>query len=642
MKSICIFLVTALCAHGAVSDPGEAAIEFMEKVREGNLDLSPGADTAITPQTADRKKEQIAKRYKRIAKDLGKDSIEVGAVKTDEDFAAVLIQKVSAFDPSGLQIFPIALVKRDSKWFAAPVPASFENAGVGFALPLKIRLEALEKWMLREQVLEMEKLRERASGQLRREIQTRLPLAEMRGMDASLLAQRFLTACESRDLQSLLGLFGGLADELPDDWSLRLKATRLAINEEIDRKRAWQLLLSPRVVRVVVNENFDGPEGIFSIACLDPGLNDSRTSLPRIEFIHFEFSRDDSLVWKIDPPPSLLTGDEEVNDAHDEDLDEDLIAEFLQQWQLLHPAAPQASPEAAQNAFINALQQKNLNSFLQLILPNDDPQVASKALALGAKLWWNFHAPGAVKIALPLRFQQREDHMLAVFQFFSTRDPDRLDSQNIYFEKSTAGWFWMPEINEATRKIFENEPPEKEEPSLAEWQDKLLTESILLEGIPELPAPGAREAEAIFAAWQQATAAGDVRAALKLTARFNDPRGNSAFLRNLGHEITGARRSGAITTYLSSHVGSVFTGMGAKIEYDGKSVFPLYPVIQTPQGPRILIEIDLFEFRSQGLLNRIALERLGKLGSKPAAEDLGKLFEQFRAGVAASLNPESR
>lgn len=638
MKFLCILFLTAFSAHAAVSDPGEAAIAFMEKIREGKVDLSPGVDTALTSQTADLKKEQIAERYRRIAKDLSNDTIEIGAVKTDENFAAVLVRKVSTFDPSGMQIFPLALVKRDLKWLVAPVPASFENAGVGFASPLKNRLEALEKWMLREQVHEMEKHRERASSQLRLEIQTRLPLEEMRGMDANLLAQRFLKACESRDLQSLLGFFGGLSEELPDDWALRLKATRLAVREEVMNKDAWQLLLAPRVLRVLLNEDQDADEGVFSIACLDPASKDARTSLPKIEFIHFEYSRDGESLWRIDPPTSLLQGTEEPEATDDEDLDQDLIAGFSYQWQQLNPAVPQESPEAAQQAFSNTLQAGDLGDFLRLIKPSDDPLVASRAMASGAKLWWDFRAPGAVKFPLPLRCEREGDHASAAFQFFSARDPDRLNLQHIYFEKSGDAWYWVPEIDEATSKIFKNGPLTDKELSLAEWQGRLLSESVLLDGIPELQAPSAEEAQLVFAAWQQAIAAGDIMAALKLTARFNDPRGNSVFLRNVGHEIMSARRAGATATSFSSHRGSIFTAVSTKIEQDGKLLFPLYPMIQTALGPRLLVEIDLFEFRKQALLNRLALERLEKLGSKSAAEDLGKLFEQFRGSITAPLS----
>ena len=144
-----IFLAVALSANAAPNDPGGAAIDFLEKVRVRNLNLEPGGDTAISAQTAREKKQLIARRLERIALELGSDPLEVGAVKLDEDYAAVLVRKTGGFDPSRLQVFAVALVKRGAEWEAAPVPASFENAGAGSAIQLRKRLEALEDWMLR-------------------------------------------------------------------------------------------------------------------------------------------------------------------------------------------------------------------------------------------------------------------------------------------------------------------------------------------------------------------------------------------------------------------------------------------------------------------------------------------------------------
>ena len=110
MKVILVLLVTVIAAQAAPSDPGSAAIDFLEKVRLRKLNLEPGGDTALSPQTADSKKRKIAKSLERLARDLGSDPLEVGAVKLDEDFAAVLVRKVGGFDPHRLQVFPVALV----------------------------------------------------------------------------------------------------------------------------------------------------------------------------------------------------------------------------------------------------------------------------------------------------------------------------------------------------------------------------------------------------------------------------------------------------------------------------------------------------------------------------------------------------
>ena len=155
MKIILALLAMAVSAVAASTDPGETAVRFLEKVRDKEINLDPGADTALSPQTSGSKRKQIARRLERMARDLGNDPLEVGAVKLDGDLAGVLVRKISGFDPNRMQVFPVALVKRGAEWAVAPVPASFGNSGVGYAAALRTRLNALEEWMLREQVLDL-------------------------------------------------------------------------------------------------------------------------------------------------------------------------------------------------------------------------------------------------------------------------------------------------------------------------------------------------------------------------------------------------------------------------------------------------------------------------------------------------------
>ncbi len=636
MKLLCLLLATALCTHAAANDPGAAAIEFLEKIRTGKLDLSPGTDTAITPQTADRKKEEIASRINRIAKDLGQDPLQLSSVKIDENFAAVLVKKISSLDPTRLQIFPVAMVKRDSKWFPAPVPASFENAGVGFAIPLKNRLQSLENWMLREQVLQIEKLRKESEKQLRIQIQSRLPIAEFRRLDSNQLAELFLKACETRDLSALLGLFGGLSEKLPQDWPIRLKATRLALtNGQTNQKTAWDLLLSPRVLRLLIPQDPTADDGIFSIACLDPASKDTRTSLPRIVFVHLEFQRAQDLTWQIDPPNSLLVELPPADGEVEDDLDSDLLNSFSIQWEKSHPPIIASSAEQAQERFFKSLKHDGLANFLRLTLLSEDPLAARQSMQIAAKLWWSFRAPTAVAMAIPLHFAKADDRAMAQFQQFSAREPDRLNLQKIYFQRSESGWSWTPDPDEQIRKFFQSDAAMHLSPTTESWQSKLLADSILLDQLPNLPAPDEAAAKQTVTSFLKATDTGDLGAALKLTARLKDPKGNSTLLRNLGYEITTARRKNIEATLLSTHIGKSISAIGGSIEHNGNTTFPLYPVIQTTQGPRVLLEIDLFAHRNQALLNRIAIKRLGKLGSEAAAEDLEALLDQFEKSLPA-------
>ena len=630
MKLISILLAMAMTARGASSDPGTVAIDFLEKVRVGKLDLEPGGDTALSPQTASEKKLEIAKRLERMARDLGNDPLEVSEVKMDENFAAVLVRKIGGYDPGRLQVFPVALVKHGMEWSAAPVPASFENAGAGYAIALRKRLELLENWMLREQVLDLEKLREQSAARMRAKIQASLPTEELRKFDPKEAVERFLTACEKRDLPAILGMLGGLSANLPNDWPARLKAADSAVNASSQVAAPWHLLTSPEVLRVVVQPEEDEGNVLISIACLDPSGHDSRTSLPRIEILHFDLSKTSDGLWRIDPPDTFLRDTADAEEEIDDEADAGLVEDFPAKWRLAHPATLQIHAAQAHEALIAALHADTPIPILNLAKLEGEPAMASKACIAAAKLWWTFHDPTSVRYAMPLAFQENSNAAAGLFQFFSLREPDRLDLQILYFEKSEKGWQWTPDPGTATRENLKPQVDPEIHRWTDEWQQTLLADSFQLKEIPEQAAPTKEDAQKVVEEWLRACEAGDVKTALHLTARLPDPVGATTVLRNLGHEITSARRGNVSSRISGIYQGKMWTAVGMKIEQNGKSSNPLYPVIQTPHGPRVLIEIDLFASRGREFLNKTALDRLQKLGSAAAADDLRSLFADYQ------------
>ncbi len=633
MKLIPVLLATTLFAHGASNDPGKEAIDFLEKVRLGKLDLAPGGDTALSPQTADEKKREIARRLERVARDLCSDPLELGAVKTDEDYAAVLVRKVGGFDPSRLQVFPVAMVKRGTEWLAAPVPASFENADTGYAVALRKRLDLLENWMLREQVVDLEKLREQSAARMREKIQARLTTDELRSLDARKTAQRFLTACAQRDLPAVLGLLGGLSITLPDDWPARMKSADAALSSGSQAKHPWRLLTSPDVLRAVVHEEEEKNSGLFSIACLDPSNSDTRTERPRIELVHFELSKTPENFWQIDPSSNFLQAGSDSEEETDEDADRELLDAFPVKWQESHPAAPQIEASQLHQKFNTALREGDLPSLLKLARLDGTASAARKACTLAAQIWWTLRDPAVVQYAMPLAFQENEGSAVALYQFFSTRDPDRTDLKSLYFEKSANGWLWTPDPDATTReKLKDLISPDIRRWS-GDWQQSLLANSEELKDMPGNPAPTPDEARKVVESWIRTTRAGDVKGALLLTARLSDPNGSSVLLRNLGHEIISARRINTSSEISGIYQGDAWTGVGVAISQGGKTIYPLYPVVRTRDGLRILIEIDLFATRGREFLNKTALERFRKFSTPAATADLRAVFAGFQKQI---------
>ena len=637
MKFISIFLATALAATAAPSDPGKAAINFLEKVRLRQLDLGPGRDTALSTQVIDGKKRKIARRLDRLAQELGSAPLELGAMKMDENFAGVLVRKVSGFDPSGFRVFPVAMVKRGDSWTPAPVPASFENVDTGYTAALRQRLQALENWMLREQISDLEKLRAESSERVLQKIQAKLSAETLRQLTFKQVSARFLAACQQRDPGSLLGLLGGLSTSLPDDWSRRLKAVDQLLNRDSARLRPWRLLIAPEVVRVVVQHQEEPDEGLISIACLDPAGRGKTSAPPRFEIMNLKLTRDNDRLWQINLPDSFLdhaaASDEE--DQADVESNPDLLNAFPQHWLAAHPPTPQPTAEAAQQALSAAFQASSLTPLFTLANIDSNPKSARNSYIEATKLWWSIHSPAAYRHAMPLALQADETSAVGLFQFFSTREPDQLDAKPVYFERTSSGWLWTPIPAPATLAKSENWITAETRRWTDQWQERLLGDCIQLDPKLSPPSPAPADAQKTVDQWLAATHRGDLTAALAATARFNDARSSSITIQNLGYEIAGSHSQTLAPAITGIYQGTTWTVVGVKITQAGKVTHPLYPVIQTEAGPRVVIEIDLFASgnRSRDFLNKAALDRLKKLTSPTIADDLRSLYSKHQASI---------
>lgn len=456
-------------------------------------------------------------------------------------------------------------------------------------------------------------------------------------MDSITFGEKFLETCSRRDLPSMLGCLGGLAKMLPEDWPARLNAVEHAVAAGVAAPRPWRILTSPSVARVIVQHEEDDRSALISIAFLDPAGTGEEVTLPQIEVIHLELSKEDNGLWQVNPPEAFLRASEDSDDEAGEPFDSELRDAFTAKWIEKNPLKPQATAENAHRALIAALGSGDFPAILALSKIDGEPSSAQKNSIQAAQISGSVQNPSAVRHAVPLIFQTSETAAVGLFQFFSARDPSRFEPKSLYFEKSPQGWFWAPEPNAETLEEFN---PWVDSETLAwrdRWQDLVLEDCPILKKIDSLPAPTREEAKDLVKKWLDTTRQGDVKAALNLVARLDDPQSGFTVLQNLGYEITNSRRSKEDPAITGTYCGKNWTAVGVKIDQAGKSAFPLYPVIQTSQGPRILIEIDLFASRNRGreFLNKAAFERLEK-SSNPSRE-LQNLHSEHQAELVDSI-----
>ncbi len=639
VKVLSLLLALAMSVMAAPNQPAQVAVDFLDKVRAGKLNLEPGGDTALTANTDVGKRREITRRLERTATDLGTGTLESCQTRLDENLAAVLVRKIGGFDPSRLRVFAVALVKHGETWLPAPVLASFENTGVGYAPGLRQRLDALESWMLEQQVLELDTIQQQATARMRSEILAMLPLGELRTLGPYLTGMRFLDACGKQQLPIMLGLLGGLQSVLPDDWTKRLQAAESAATAPLAAKRPWRLLTAPDILRTVVQLDSADQYASIDVACLDPAGTPGTPSQARLEIIRLDLSKSQDGLWQVDPPSAFFLTNEQPEEAQaDAASDEKLLA--------LYPAAlrndiPLQSLPTAQAA-LKALEQAMLATTLRPMIAMLGLAAEAKTARLGctraAAAWGALHDPACVRHALPLSTFETDSVAAASFQYFSVREPDRMDVHVFFIEKSPDGWRlpagFQPTENAAGNWLAAQTWATGE---AKRWNDKwrvnCLSSSTRVATLAQADAPPADQARSLVESWLAAIRAGNVPQALALTAWLDPDKSPSRVLRNLGYEINGARKSKFAAVITAVSRGKTWTTVAVRAINGDKSSHPVYPVVSTPQGPKILIEIDWFANAERGreFLNNTAVSHLRNFASQETTDELQDLFNRSQA-----------
>lgn len=626
-----VWLAILSCVAGLPEDAGKAAVRFIEMARSGELDLEPGRDTAMLPETSEEKRKQIARRLQRLKSDIGDDPLELGETRVDGGFAAAVVRAASGFDPSRIRVFAIGLVRRDDRWLPAPVPGSFENTGAAYTAENRRRLEALRDWMLREQALDIERIKDGMADRLRQEIARKLPASELRAMNSEDAARRFVEACGQRDLPAVLGLLGGLSQDRPDDWPQRLHGAQAAMAGN-PVSRQWELLAGTDVLRAVLVHDEGRDSATVTIGCLDPAADAIGMQDPRIELIVLPFSKSPDDLWQCDPPADF----NQPANSLDIDMnalpsgDSALLDSFVEQIRSDHPPQPQAEARGSLDSLLGSLAARDLSALIRLLpAPGGDKPAARESLAHAAHVWWSLANPENPSLAVKPLLGVEGANAAAVCHFFSPRNPERPELRVFYFEKSPDGWCWLPSPGEEAKRAMDRWVSDQSAELRETWRDRLLADCVLLEKLPETAVPDAGAAADVVRSWLDATRAGDLAAALRCTARLAAWDSAESVLRILGYEVAGNRKSTPLPGILHSKRAGIWTAVGVRATAGDDPSFPLYPVIQTAEGPRILIEVDLFAAvkRSRDFLNKNALARLEGQPQQYADDLLGLLRE---------------
>lgn len=651
MKPLLLALALGSPAFAAATDaPVKEAVQFVEKLRDKKLDLEPGRDTALSPATGNDKRKLIEERIARIGSELGKGELEAGPGTVDGDMAAVLVRQAAGFDPSRLRVLAVGLIRKGGRWQPAPVPGSFENTGLGYDVEIGKRLAALETWMMREQVLDLTNLREKSAERLREAIAKKLKPDELHEATPESLTKRLLDACAKRDQATVLGLLGGLQAELPKDWSARVAAVDEGLSAT-PKSSPWQLLLSAGVIRTItVVHSQSDREATLDLACLDASGGTGKSTMPKIKAFELGFVRSEEGLWRIELPQNFYATSVKLDDQQQEEDPtpaDNVLNALPDAWRRDFPAAPLKTAKAAVEALLDGLRGDSPSELIRLLALDGDAANARLGLMRLTMIWQDLHQSDP-RTPLRLGFHEIGGSAMAAIQLFSSREPERTDLRTFYFTRKDGGWL-------IAAGLRPSDPPTEDLREIKAWADGQaaewsknwealsLSESVEVKDALTGDAPSEADAKTAFEAWSAAILKGDPRTAIRHTAHLGHDVGPSRLLRNLGFELTGAKKSGIHATLLGIIRKGCWAAVSARIGKagDAAATYPLYPVIATPDGPRVLLEIDLFAngTRTRNFLNDAALGRLDASGNGESSATLREIYEIHRKTAEADRPP---
>jgi hypothetical protein len=638
--AVLVMLVASSAPVPAAGGPGEAALSFLRGLTRENGVFAVG-DTAISPDTPEQRRADIAVRLSKLGRAIRPDDLRVLEEKLDGELAAVLVSQITNYDSNSVQVHAVGMVKGAEQWRPAPLPSSFDNTGLSFRPGFLPRIKALEDWMLRARGEQLVRLKEDAFVLLFEEMRKLRSPDELHEATPDRLAADFLAALKARSLPGALALLGGLEDPRPAEWDETFQAVaRVLRRPEIEHPH-WRLLAAPEAARAVVMTEQGGEDGMVSIVALDPaGDYEAR---PRPRAVHLPFVRSDGGLWRIRLPSELLAPAAQVEvPADDEDLlDADLVAAFPAKLRDAVAASPEATSRGAAEALLLALRAPSFQALAPRLDLEAESAVALDGMNRAARLWQRFHLPDLPAAPVLLELHESGDDACALVQVFSARLPVPAALQVLFFRRGPAGWLANPGFSGAPGLAHA-----KDSVSLARWSGPALearerdwTAGLIhrLGGIPADSAPTEDEAREAVSGWRDAIVAGDVAGMLARSACFDDPAGSSRLLRNSGYELTARQRGNILGVHRAGRWAAVSMRVPPAAGDDSADSFPLFVVVATESGPRVLPELDLFDSLARGreLLNRQVWLRLDARLPEAARGELETIFQKHRTLSAA-------
>ncbi len=591
------------------------ALRYLDKLAKGTLDISK--DTALSPYCSIKRRNEIREQLEFLQNTHFQDGdvFSYEGSRTEANFAAILLRSDNARSPLNIRIHAVALVKKNNQWLASPLPSRFTNTGYGYDPAVQKSVQQLEMWMAKEKTKRESSARQNAQANLLDSIKEEENSARLDRLDSHQAVENLLRQLKNKNLLGVLASLGAGSNQLPEP----LDTTTDLISRGLDHSEdanAWTLVTHPSVITHTLKtdqKNKDVVVGFWNPL-------DSKHS--HILYFPTEKQKGKTFTKLPNLLKSALLPEEERwreqwrNQQRDQ---EELVGKLPQLIYKHHPAKTfSGDPEEVSQYFIQALDSLNFLNCFRLIPRNgdffDNPQKQAQHLNQLSQLWKSLHRVRA-NPRRDLDLIQSESLALLPLQFAKPNRSGEFHTIKVWLIRESGNWHLIPHetLNEYANDQLKAEKKKLETQLRAlekEQQEK--HSKTLLARVTTLSPPlhkkniSADEAKKTLTRFRSTLRANDTTEALSLCAVLKGT-SNVQTLKTFNYALRGASDHSANDHVLGVNSAGSWTAVSIRTEsktshhYD----YPLYLVVATEQGPKILLDIDLRHATNKGrkLLN---------------------------------------
>jgi hypothetical protein len=632
----------AATALPAAETPAQAALKLAEALRDGVARDEIIAQSALNPDTGDRKKGVIFETWKSESKKMLPLPFTVAAEKINGDCAAVVLQQHDPIRSELPHFISFAIVRQaphapekkkaarpSAEWFAAPVPASFENSVVSYDDAILQSRRQLESWMLSREIELREKIQQDIKQQLQERITRAVSPEALAALDPKALMNAFIQALREKNHAAVLAYLGGHSADSVINWdNISFRINKLFQGNDL-RQWPWKLFADTQSMFAVSDPLDLGDELSLDVLALHPESISEEPDYLSISILKDPQGRNYISL------PSIFSQNEAAEDELGEIMDYDDIGHMQLFAQIVADAkAHLGNADLSQSAEVAKiiLQCLKNNDFRRYWAINACNLKNLRAYEEGTTVsfWQELQGKTGSSLFGQVGLKEHEDFALLVLQTYSPRDNSGMQLKSIWLNRRNDTWH-----------ITGTEAPEEGVPELtkwfadekkswiANWSDSMLGDVAKIGGLAA-KGPDLAEVTKIFFAWQKDLQEKSFTKVITHCAAFDDPTSSLKMLRALAGELIYG--TGTIEV-LKVTVSGRWAGVSA-VQSSGEAMkssqYPLFLFVNTDKGPRLLPQVELklnaVKNRSREYLNDIAIKDLGKRLPDGAVDELRSLY----------------